>query len=430
MADPFEWINISNNECDSLSSLKSRLAHFAQPGEAGLPPFQGGAAGLFAYDLGHSLERIPRAHDDEFGLPAMAVGLYDVVLAWDHSNHQAWIISQGWPETNASARYERANRRLDWFRTLIRTAKQDSTIPNPPLRNDRHVPADSLAAQYPTHIHNKLTSNFSREGYLRSVQRIVEYIRAGDVFQVNLSQRLLVPAMGDSVDLYLRLRQTNPATFAGYVDTGKFQIVSASPERFLSIRGNWVEARPIKGTRQRMQRAEADLYAAEELLASEKDRSENVMIVDLLRNDLSRVCQPDSVCVTQLCKLEVYEHVQHLVSAIIGRLLPDRQAIDALRVSFPGGSITGAPKVRAMEIVAELEPTARGAYCGCMGYIGFDGTMDTNILIRTVTSGRGWWQAPVGGGIVVKSDPEQEYAETWLKAEGILQAILEQGAYT
>jgi para-aminobenzoate synthetase component 1 len=185
-----------------------------------------------------------------------------------------------------------------------------------------------------------------------------------------------------------------------------------------------VEARPIKGTRPRRGQAEADLFAADDLLASEKDRAENVMIVDLMRNDLSQVCEPQSVTVSQLCKVESYEFVQHLVSAVEGQLQEGCSLVDLLQAAFPGGSVTGAPKIRAMEIIAEIEPTVRGPYCGCLGYLGFDGTMDTSILIRTITSGRGWWQAPVGGGVVIQSDPEREYAETWHKAEGLIQAML------
>jgi para-aminobenzoate synthetase component 1 len=240
---------------------------------------------------------------------------------------------------------------------------------------------------------------------------------------VNLAQRLLHPARDDSQSLYLRMRRRNPATFAAYFDTGDFQIVSASPERFLNVANGHVEARPIKGTRRRSPWPEADLFAGDELLESEKDRAENVMIVDLLRNDLSRVCLPECVRVSDLCRLETYEFVQHLVSVVRGELRPHCGALDLLAAAFPGGSVTGAPKVRAMEIIAELEPTARGAYCGCLGYIGFNGTMDTSILIRTITAGRGWWQFQVGGGIVAQSDPEREYEETWHKAEGMLRAL-------
>jgi para-aminobenzoate synthetase component 1 len=271
------------------------------------------------------------------------------------------------------------------------------------------VASSVLAPQFSVPGPGGLTSNFSAEGYREAVQRCIDYIHAGDIFQVNFAQRLLYPARGDSQSLYLRLRNRNPATFAAYLDLGDSQIVSASPERFLSIRDGIVEARPIKGTRRRSHWPEADLFTGDELLESEKDRAENVMIVDLLRNDLSQICAADSVRVTQLCGLESYQFVQHLVSVVQGRLSPGRTALDAIRCAFPGGSITGAPKVRAMEIIAELEPTARGAYCGSLGYIGFDGAMDFNILIRTITAAGGWWQIPVGGGIVAQSNPQHEY---------------------
>jgi para-aminobenzoate synthetase component 1 len=210
---------------------------------------------------------------------------------------------------------------------------------------------------------------------------------------------------------------------AGYFDLGDFQILSASPERFLRVHQRQVETRPIKGTRPRSGDPKIDRAAEAELLGSEKDRAENVMIVDLLRNDLSRVCSPDSIRVSQLCGIEPCQFVMHLVSAVTGRLRSECTPLDLVRAAFPGGSITGAPKVRAMEIIAELEPTARGAYCGALGYLGFDGSMDWNLLIRTITAGRGWWQFPVGGGIVAQSIPEQEYEETWHKAEGLLRAI-------
>ena len=206
------------------------------------------------------------------------------------------------------------------------------------------------------------------------------------------------------------------------------QIISASPERLFSVRNGLVETRPIKGTRRRTGLPEIDRQAKEELLASEKDRAENTMIVDLMRNDLSKVCQHDSVAVTEHCTLEEYESVFHLVSAVQGQLKPEHDLIDLLKSVFPGGSITGAPKIRAMEIIAELEPNARGAYCGGLGYLGFDGNADINILIRTITAAEGWWQFPVGGGIVTQSQPAAEHEETWTKAAGMLRAINKEDA--
>ncbi len=417
--DPFDYLEVATDGGDALAELAARLANHKAATIAGLPPFQGGAAGLLGYDLNRSLERIPPTAIDEFRTPALAIGLYDVVLAIDHLECRAWIVSHGFPETEPASRRARAAFRLRQFRSWL---ENDTSLPPPPPQVVR-MPLDELAPQHAVPGPTGLTSNFSAEGYLAAIRRAIEYIHAGDIFQVNIAQRLLYPAFGNAVDLYRRLRQRNAATFAGYFDLGHSQVVSASPERFLQSLAGEVEARPIKGTRSRTARPEADLFSGDELLQSEKDRAENVMIVDLLRNDLSRVCTPDSVRVSELCRLETYEFVQHLVSAVRGTLAPQRTPLDLLRATFPGGSITGAPKIRAMEIIAELEPTARGAYCGSLGYLGFDGSLDTSILIRTLTAGDGWWQAPVGGGIVAQSIPEREYEETWYKATGLLRAL-------
>lgn len=421
-ADPFDYIELSWREPDALGQLAARLAPFSSATVAHLPPFQGGAAGILGYDLGQQLERLPTPRADEFQVPALAVGLYDVVVAFDHASTRAWIVSQGWPEREPARRAERAARRLRQMRAWLADATLPAARRSPPTREPLRL--DELARQFAVPGPNGLTSNFAADDYLRAVARAIEYIHAGDIFQVNLAQRLLYPASSESVPLYLRLRHRNPAPFAGYFDLGDFQIVSASPERFLHVAAGEVEARPIKGTRRRTAQPEADLFAGDELRQSEKDRAENVMIVDLLRNDLSRVCQAESVRVTQLCQVETYAYVQHLVSAVRGKLRAGLGPVDLLRATFPGGSITGAPKVRAMEILAELEPTARGPYCGSLLYHGFDGTLDASILIRTITAGRGWWQAPVGGGIVAQSDPRREYQETWHKAEGLLRALV------
>ncbi|MFM7072748.1 MAG: anthranilate synthase component I family protein [Planctomycetota bacterium] len=439
-ADPFEYHELPTGHNEIRSRLERLTSQWTAPTVPELPPFQGGVAGVFAYELGRSIERVPSPRFDEFAFPAFAVGLYDVVLAFDHAQHRGWLISHGFPATADHDRVKRARRRAAQFRDWL---ARSTEVPVPAAiaaRSAFHNTADRLrflAVQhgaghgfpprfpqgFSQNFAERLVSDFSRDGYLAAVRRAVDYINAGDVFQVNLSQRLLYPADCDAIDLYRRLRRCNPAPFAGYFDTGLFQVVSASPERFLQVRGGRVEARPIKGTRRRSASPEADLYTGDELLASEKDRAENTMIVDLLRNDLSTVCDPDSVRVEKLCGLEVYEYVQHLVSVISGRLAEGRTPFDLLWNAFPGGSITGAPKVRAMEIIAELEPTARGPYCGCLGYLGFDGAMDLNILIRTITAGEGWWQLPVGGGVVAQSNPRGEYEETWHKAAGMLRAL-------
>jgi para-aminobenzoate synthetase component 1 len=420
-ADPFTFVEAPTDGRDALAVIAAQLNKYPTATIAGLPPFQGGAAGMLGYELGKSYERLPATRFDEFQVPALAIGFYDVVLAWDHVADRAWIISQGLPETEPQLRRRRAEMRLQQFQSWL--AQPVANVAN---RNDgeRALRRDELAPQYGVSKIDGLTSNFARETYLAAVQRAIDYIYAGDIFQVNLSQRLLHRAVDDAVSLYLRLRRRNPATFAGYFDAGSFQIASASPERFVQLQDGRVETRPIKGTRRRSPWPVADMFTGAELQASEKDRAENVMIVDLLRNDLSRVCDADSVSVDELCRLEVYETVQHLVSVVSGRLRQGNSAIDLLRATFPGGSITGAPKVRAMEIIAELEPTARGAYCGALGYIGFDGNSDWNILIRTLTASRGWWQLPVGGGIVAQSEPVAEYEETWHKAAGMLRALV------
>ena len=413
--DPFELIVADDR--DGLRRIKQALATYSQPALDGLPPLQGGAIGCLSYDLGQSLEALPRHRFDEFQIPRLCMGLYDTVLAFDHVQSQAWLVSQGFPELDPAKRSSHAKRRADELLGWLEAAPSDS-VPE----QERPLSMSELAPQYETSFPG-VFSNFTSEQYVQTVARGIEYIFAGDVFQVNLAQRLLSRAGCDSPSLYSKLRSCNPAPFAGYFDGGSFQIVSASPERFLQVDDGLVETRPIKGTRRRLSQPEADLFSGAELTASGKDLAENVMIVDLMRNDLSRVCEDASVRVTQLCGLETFEHVQHLVSVVEGRLRDGVTNVDLIECAFPGGSITGAPKIRAMEIIAELEPTSRGAYCGSMGYLGFSGAMDLNILIRTITSSRGWWQFPVGGGVVAQSNPEAELSETWAKAEGILQAV-------
>ena len=416
-AEPFDWLTVPADGSAGLSLLETACQEYCTTARADLPPFQGGAAGLFGYELGRSLEQLPAASTDDFSLPALAVGLYDVVIAFDHVTEQSWIISQGFPEQEFDARLRRAKQRLyemqDWL----------TQEPVDPTGFDCDaIPSEELAEQFEVEF-DATTSNMSADYYRAMIKRAIEYVHAGDVFQVNLAQRLLCPAQCNSLELYLRLRKQNPAPYAAYFDLGPWQVCSTSPECFLTLRDGEVETRPIKGTRGRSQHVEADLFAGDDLQSSEKDRAENVMIVDLMRNDLSRVCTAGSVHVAKLCQLETYAYVKHLVSVVRGKLPADASAFDLLKACFPGGSITGAPKIRAMEIIAELEPTARGAYCGSLGYIGFDGRMDSSILIRTITAGQGWWQIPVGGGIVAQSDPDEEYRETWHKARGMLAAL-------
>ena len=370
---------------------------------------QGGIAGLFSYDLNRAFEAVDAPNCDEFETPLIALGLYDVVLAWDHELDRAWLISNGWKSN--------ADDRMAFF--LERLKKPLVQLEHAPQKNSTLQIDGQFAVPGPA----GLASNFSKEGYIDAVSKSIDYIYAGDIFQVNIAQRLLLQANCDSVELYERLRTRNPAPFAAYFDYGDGQVVSASPERLISVRDGIVETRPIKGTRSRTGRPMVDIQASEKLSASEKDRAENTMIVDLMRNDLSRICLDDSVTVTQLCEIEVYQSVMHLVSAVEGKLHAEsNKPSEILKAVFPGGSITGAPKVRAMEIIAELEPSARGAYCGSLGYFAANGSADLNILIRSITASKGHWQIPVGGGIVSQSRPESEYDETWTKAAGMLSA--------
>ncbi|MCC7474415.1 MAG: anthranilate synthase component I family protein [Pirellulales bacterium] len=422
-ADPVEWFEWPPGNNLALAQLDDRLATLPRDHVPELPPFQGGWAGLFGYELAQSLERVPSAAFDEFQLPALALGLYDVVVAIDHCDRAAWLISQGWPHNDPQTRRQHAAARLAFFRSTLSSPHASLHAAHTVLPVRAPLPTDALARQFRIPGHEHLTSNFSKQAYLEAVQLAIDYIHAGDIFQVNLAQRLLHPAGSNAIDLYCRLRDRNPAPFAGFLDGGDWQLASASPERFIRIAGDHVETRPIKGTRGRAKRPEADLFAADELLASSKDRAENTMIVDLLRNDLSRTCQAGSVRVSQLCGLETYEYVQHLVSVVEGTIRRDATPLEVLRAAFPGGSVTGAPKIRAMQIIAQLEPTARGPYCGSLAYLGPGNQCDSNILIRTVTAARNWWQLPVGGGIVAQSSPQLEYDETWHKATGLLRAL-------
>ncbi|MBM83017.1 MAG: aminodeoxychorismate synthase, component I [Planctomycetaceae bacterium] len=424
VAGPYQSFQLqeANFGHDPFEEIQREMAACQRGHVAELPPFQGGAAGLLSYELGGCFEKLPRTRHDEFELPALSVGLYDWVITWDHAQKRCWVISQGFPETNTAAREVRARERLG--EVLARLDQSVANFAQPGTDVDGEpLAVNQLAPTSPAGSIANLASDFSRDDYLKAVESVIEYIRAGDIFQANLSQRLLFPSLDSTLELYSRLRDRNPAPFAGYYQNDDWAVVSASPERFLKVEDREVETRPIKGTRQRQTLPEADLFTRDALRESGKDTAENVMIVDLLRNDLSRVCQPGSIRVPQLCAVETYETVQHLVSEIRGTLADDHSVWDLIKAAFPGGSITGAPKVRAMEIIAELEPTARGPYCGSLFYVGFDEWMDSSILIRTFTSRRDWIQCPVGGGIVADSDPGDEFEETMHKAEGMLRAL-------
>ncbi len=417
-ADP--WDVVSAEVADPLAALRAVLGTTPAPPLPDLPPFQGGAIGYLAYEFGRRLERLPPPREDQAPVPDVWLGLYDWVLAWDHAAGRAWIVSTGLPAVGAHGA-RRARARLDQvLATLARPAAAFSAGITA-VRSPPKIPA----APHPVpELGPDVGSVLSRSAYLDAVARVRHYILAGDVFQVNLTQRLAAPVAGEALAFHARLRHANPAPFAAYLEPGDWAIASASPERFLRVDcDGGVETRPIKGTRPRGQDPLADEALCAELLGSAKDRAENVMIVDLLRNDLSRVCRPGTVTVPELCVLERYATVQHLVSTVTGHLAPDRDALDVLAAAFPGGSISGAPKVRAMEIITELEPVARGVYCGAIGYWSVTGAMDTSVAIRTCVVRDGWAHFGVGGGIVTDSDPDREYAESLDKARGIVTAL-------
>jgi para-aminobenzoate synthetase component 1 len=411
---------------DALTAAQALLPREAVPPVSGLPPFQGGLAGYIGYDWGAVLERLPRTRYDDLSIPDVTLGLYDWVIAWDHRIGTAWLISTGLPASGVE-RESRARARMDLVRERLGGRRGGH-----PLAGERAAGQHPAAPSYPVSgidgaAEIGLRSTFTHRGYLDTVGRVRDYIIAGDIFQANLSQRFQTALPEAPFDLYRRLRRRNPAPFAAYLGYGDLAILSASPERFLRLdaQRRLIETRPIKGTRPRGLGPMHDAALGRALAESEKDRAENVMIVDLLRNDLSRVCRPGTVRVPELFALEHHPTVHHLVSTVVGELEPGADAGDLIRAAFPGGSITGAPKVRAMEIIAELEPTQRGVYCGSIGYISVTGAMDTSIVIRTYLALRGQVYFQAGGGIVADSDPELEYRETLDKARGLIETLVE-----
>jgi para-aminobenzoate synthetase component 1 len=377
--------------------------------------------GYWGYDLCHFLERLPRRAEDDLHLPDCALGFYDVVVAFDHLEGEAFIISSGLPELEPRTAEKRARARTEELLGLLhntrsKTESRQEIDTRPTLARK----AGAKARNY-----SDFASNFTLTEYLSAVQKAKQYIAAGDIYQVNLSQRFEVPITTGSFSVYDRLRQVSPAPFAAFLNFPEVAVASASPERFLRVTGRRIQTCPIKGTRPRGKEVSEDEQLAWDLQHSPKDLAENTMIVDLERNDLGKVCRYGSVEVMKFASLEAYSNVFHLVSTVEGELRPEVGHIDCLSACFPGGSITGAPKIRAMEIIDELEPTCRSAYTGAIGYLGWDGNMDLNIVIRTLlmARGKGWFQ--VGGGIVADSDPEAEYQETLDKAAGLFAALVE-----
>ena len=387
-------------EGDPWSTLQGLLRKYHTEQVLGLPSFQGGALGYWGYDLGRHLERLPSWADDDLQLPEMYLGLYDWALAYDGDTGRTYLFSTGLPEGTAERAEVRAGEIMDRLKGVQRVTH--SWGPNVPI---------------------SLRSNFTLATYKAAVERVKEYLAAGDSYQVNLSQRFQAPFEGDPWGLYLRLRSINPAPFAAYLEFPEVKVLSTSPEEFLHLEQRRVRARPIKGTRPAGTTVEEAVRYSTELLASEKERAENVMIVDLIRNDVGRVCTIGSVEVPSLFAVERHPTVLHLVSTVTGELLSSADAVDLLRACFPGGSVTGAPKLRSMEIIEELEPVRRGIYCGAIGYISFGGDMCTSIAIRTLVLTGGQVYLQVGGGIVADSDPLAEYQETLQKGKGLRHSL-------
>lgn len=384
-------------EAEPFALLEECFQNYQLDTIADLPPFQGGVAGVFCYDLLTQFEQVTLPNNST--APEMFLGFYDLVLAFDQTEKKAWIFSSGFPELDPVKRQQRAEQR---YQEMLIKLQQ---IPEP-------LPAYELS---------EIVSNFTEQEYCCAVEKIKQYIFDGDVFEVCLSQRFSCHYQDEvnPLSIYQRLRAINPAPFAAYLKFDELTLLSASPERFLQLRNNIVESRPIKGTCKRSNDPQIDQELAQALLTSEKDRAENAMIVDLLRNDLSKVCKDGTVNVANFAQLESYATVHHLVSSVTGELRPESNAIDLLQAAFPGGSITGAPKVRAMQIISEIEPDNRSAYCGNLVYLGFDGCMDSSILIRTMVMYQNELSFHAGGAVVLDSDPLSEYQETLNKAKAL-----------
>ncbi|WP_341501326.1 aminodeoxychorismate synthase component 1 [Gallaecimonas sp. GXIMD4217] len=369
-----------------LETLKAMMAAWPQI-ESELP-FATGALGLLGYDLGRQIERLPALAKDDIPLPELALGFYDWALISDHQQQQSWLIALAAPEE-----------RLAWL--------------------DAQCPGETA----PFALTGDWQANMTRAEYGARFDRVQAYLKSGDCYQINLAQRFSAPYEGDEWQAYLKLRTANQAPFSAFLRLDEGAVLSISPERFLRLKDGQVQTKPIKGTLPRLADPAEDRAQAERLAASPKDRAENVMIVDLLRNDLGRVARPGSVRVPELFAVESFPAVHHLVSTVTSELAEGQTAVDLLAAAFPGGSITGAPKVRAMEIIEELEPHRRSAYCGSIAYLSANGAMDSSIAIRTLVASRGLLHCWAGGGLVADSQVDAEYQETFDKVAKILPAL-------
>lgn len=406
-ADPFFVLRLNN--IDPFSKLRREFDQYELQSPAGAPPFIGGAVGYFSYDMGFSLEdKLKALRRSDLNTPDCIFGFYNKVIAVDHYKNLLYICASGFPEKNARLARLLAQKNFQEMSALL--AKIETKL-------------DLAAPEQDLEVSSGLKSNFSKQEYIRAVKRAKEYIKRGDIYQVNLSQRFEARSSAGAAQIYRRLRKLNPTDFGAYFDAGKFQILSSSPERFLMLRNGSVLTRPMKGTRPRAVDSRCDQRLRRQLLDSAKDKAELMMIVDLERNDLGRVCAYDSVKAPKLRELEVYNTVYQTTATVQAKLHDSKDRFDLLRSCFPGGSITGCPKIRAMQVIDELEPHRRSVYTGSLGYLSFCGNMDFNILIRTILKSGKRLYFNSGGGIVADSRPESEYQETIVKARGMLEAL-------
>lgn len=391
---------------DPLDILKQVMNRYNAPRLEGLPRFYGGAVGYFGYDLVRYGEDLPEDTVDDLGLPDCHFILTRLVLIFDHVKHKVKVVVNTEPGNDPAAAYKNALNRINAVKKLI----------------NEQPAVSGLAAKVSGST--KFVSNMTKEEFMQKVEKAKEYIKAGDIFQVVLSQRLTMPLTGEPFDIYRNLRTVNPAPYLYYLNFGGTVIIGSSPEMLVRVEDGVAQTCPIAGTRPRGRTTPEDLALEKELLADEKEKAEHLMLVDLGRNDLGRVCDYGSIEINGFMEVERYSHVMHIVSNVIGRLQKDKSVYDALKGCFPAGTVSGAPKVRAMEIIEELEPTRRGVYAGAIGYFGFTGNMDTCITIRTILVHEGMTYVQAGAGIVADSDPAREYDETINKAKALLETLM------
>ncbi len=389
---------------DPYAVISEEVGRYRSAPLEGLPPFTGGAVGLFGYDLVRHLEpTLGEPNPDPLAMPDMALMITDVMVAFDHLRHEATILANVFVDGDVDAAYAAAAQAIVDVRARLAgpvPRAEGGPRPSSPFR-----------------------SNVGSEGFEESVARCIEYIRAGDAYQVVPSQRWSALAPAEAFSIYRGLRAVNPSPYMYFLDFGDFEIAGASPESLVKVTGRTAQQRPIAGTRPRAASAAEDARRARELLADEKERAEHVMLVDLARNDLGRVCEYGSVSVDELMVVETYSHVLHIVSAVSGTLREEVRPIEALRASLPAGTLSGAPKIRAMEIIDELETVKRGPYGGSVGYVSYTGDLDTCIYIRSALVKDGWVHAQAGGGVVADSDPAYERRESEAKAGAVFQAV-------